>query len=125
MQVTKCWLVTRNHTLQELHPCVDEVPAPFPTIVPSSSSRTVSTRTVGAKAKQGQEISLQFNLCNEPWLKYTLSVIADGGLKPSQWTSSRLHDEVLLLETTGCVLPCRRTQHGNTFYLLTCFASLD
>ena len=44
---------------------------------------------------------MQYNLCNEPWLKYTLSAIADRGLKRSQWTSSRLLDEVLLLETAG------------------------
>ena len=46
-------------------------------------------------------LALQYNLCNEPWLKYTLSAIADRGLKSSQWTSSRLMDEVLLLETAG------------------------
>jgi hypothetical protein len=48
----------------------------------------------------GQEVSVQFNLCNEPWLKYTLPAIADRGLKPSMWTSSRLLDDVLLLETS-------------------------
>ena len=25
----------------------------------------------------GQEVSVQYNLCNEPWLKYTLPAIAD------------------------------------------------
>lgn len=40
-----------------------------------------------------------YNLCNEPWLKYTWHVVVDRGLKPSAWTSARLHDEVLLLET--------------------------
>ena len=49
----------------------------------------------------GQEVSVQYNLCNEPWLKYTLSAIADRGLKRSQWTSSRLLDEALMLETAG------------------------
>ena len=44
----------------------------------------------------------QYNLCNEPWLKYTLSAIADRGLKRSQWTSSRMLDEVLFLETARC-----------------------
>ena len=46
---------------------------------------------------------MQYNLCNEPWLKYTLSAVADRGLKSSQWTSSRLLDEVLLVETAGWV----------------------
>jgi hypothetical protein len=46
-----------------------------------------------------QEITLQYNLCNEPWLKYTMTAVSDRGLKPSQWTSARLHSEVLYLET--------------------------
>ncbi len=44
-------------------------------------------------------MSIQFNLCNEPWLKYTLSAIADKGMKHSGWTSARLRSEVLFLET--------------------------
>ena len=46
-----------------------------------------------------QEITLQYNLCNEPWLKYTMTAVSDRGLKPGQWTSARLHSEVLYLET--------------------------
>ena len=42
---------------------------------------------------------MQYSLCNEPWLKYTMGVIADRGLRPSQWTSARLLTEVLFLET--------------------------
>lgn len=42
---------------------------------------------------------MQFNLCNEPWLKYSMLLVADQGLKPSQWTSARLLREVLFLET--------------------------
>jgi hypothetical protein len=50
-----------------------------------------------------QEVSIQFNLCNEPWLKYTLSAIADKGMKQPGWTSARLRSEVLFLETNWCV----------------------
>ena len=46
-----------------------------------------------------QEVTIQYNLCNEPWLKYSMAAVADRGLKPSQWTSARLHKEVLFLET--------------------------
>ena len=46
-----------------------------------------------------QEITLQYNLCNEPWLKYTMTAVSDRGLKPSQWASARLHSEVLYLES--------------------------
>lgn len=50
-----------------------------------------------------QEVSVLFNLCNEPWLKYTLSAIADRGMKHAGWTSARLRGEVLFLETNRWV----------------------
>lgn len=96
-EVHKCWLVTRVGTVIELRPCVDEVPAPYPTVLPQGADRQVQTRT--GKGKQSQEVTVQFNLCNEPWLKYTLSAIADKGLKPASFTAARLHHEVLFLET--------------------------
>ncbi len=86
-----------------LQPSADEVPAAYPT-VHTAFDRQIQTRSTGRHKSGGQEVSVQFNLCNEPWLKYTLSAIADRGLKRSQWTSSRLLDEVLLLETAGWVL---------------------
>lgn len=46
-----------------------------------------------------QEVTIQYNLCNEPWLKYSMAAVADRGLKASQWTSARLRTEVLYLET--------------------------
>ena len=42
---------------------------------------------------------MQYNLCNEPRIKYSMAAVADRGLKPSQWTSARLRAEVLVLET--------------------------
>lgn len=48
------------------------------------------------------QVCVQFNLVNEPWLKYTLATVADKGLKHSQLTSARLRSEVLLLETARC-----------------------
>ncbi|PNH12375.1 hypothetical protein TSOC_000649 [Tetrabaena socialis] len=88
-------------TTIDLQPCVDEVPAPYPTVQPLVSDRQITTRTTGAKSKVSQEVSIQFNLCNEPWLKYTLSAIADKGMKHSGWTSARLRSEVLFLETNS------------------------
>ena len=32
---------------------------------------------------------MQYNLCNEPRIKYSMAAVADRGLKPSQWTSAR------------------------------------
>lgn len=46
-----------------------------------------------------QEVTIQYNLCNEPWLKYSMAAVADRGLKASQWTSARLRNQVLYLET--------------------------
>ena len=46
-----------------------------------------------------QEMTLVYNLSNEPWPKYNMAAIADHGLKPSQWTSARFQTQVLLMET--------------------------
>ena len=46
---------------------------------------------------------MQYNLCNEPWLKYAIGAVADRGLKASQWTSARLSSDVLFVETHRCV----------------------
>jgi len=42
---------------------------------------------------------MQYNLCNEPWLKFSIGTVADRGLKASQWTGSRLSSDVLYVET--------------------------
>ena len=42
---------------------------------------------------------MQFNMCNEPWSKYSMQGVADRGLKPAQLTSARLHREVLFVES--------------------------
>mmetsp|Transcript_25976 Transcript_25976/g.56618 ORF Transcript_25976/g.56618 Transcript_25976/m.56618 type:complete len:354 (-) Transcript_25976:777-1838(-) len=96
-KVEQCIITTRSGTQLDLQPCVDEVPAPYPSVQPGSLDRQITTRNT--KGKVSQEVSIQFNLCNEPWLKYTLSAISDKGLKASQWTCARLHEEVLFLET--------------------------
>ncbi|EMS49258.1 hypothetical protein TRIUR3_13360 [Triticum urartu] len=47
-----------------------------------------------------REVTIQYNLCNEPWLKYSISIVADKGLKKSLYTSARLKKgEVIYLET--------------------------
>lgn len=72
-----------------------------PTFVPTTLERVVSSKgTVSDKrSKVIREVTVQYNLCNEPWLKYHLSQVADRGLKLSQWTSSRLRREVLYMES--------------------------
>jgi hypothetical protein len=61
---------------------------------------TRSSAGAGSRQKTVQEVTVLYNLCNEPWLKYTLAALADRGLKPSAWTSARLREETLYLETS-------------------------
>lgn len=99
-QVERCWLVTRSAQFVELPPCIDDLPAAQATVQPQFNDRQITTRNTGnVKSKQCQEVSVQFNLCNEPWLKYSLAAIADKGMKPSQLTSARLLTSVLFVET--------------------------
>ncbi|KAK8677049.1 hypothetical protein V6N13_142605 [Hibiscus sabdariffa] len=50
-----------------------------------------------------REVTIQYNLCNEPWIKYSISIVADKGLKNPFYTSARLKKgEVLYLETHSC-----------------------
>ena len=46
-----------------------------------------------------QEVTVMFNLVNEPWLKYNMAAVADKGLKPHEWTSAKLHSHVMYLES--------------------------
>ncbi|CAK9189453.1 unnamed protein product [Sphagnum troendelagicum] len=75
-----------------------------PTLAPAASERTVTTRAACSNAYLQQrlvrEVTIQYNLCNEPWLKYSMSIVADRGLKKSQYTSARLKKgDVLYMET--------------------------
>ncbi len=57
-----------------------------------------------------QEMTVVYNITNEPWPKYNMAAIADRGLKPSQWTSARFQTQVLLVETARytCSSSCPR-----------------
>ena len=45
------------------------------------------------------QVAVAFNLCNEPWLKYSLHEVADRGLGTRELTSAKLMEQVLFLET--------------------------
>ena len=45
-----------------------------------------------------------FSLTNEPWLKYNMAAVADKGLRPHEWTSAKLHCQVMYLESHRCAL---------------------
>nr|XP_024369246.1 myb-like protein X isoform X3 [Physcomitrium patens]XP_024369247.1 myb-like protein X isoform X3 [Physcomitrium patens]XP_024369248.1 myb-like protein X isoform X3 [Physcomitrium patens] len=88
----------------ELKPCLTRTPPIAPTLAPAASERTVTTRAASSNAYRQQrfmqEVTIQYNLCNEPWAKYCMNNVADRGLKKSQYTSARLKKgEVLYVET--------------------------
>jgi len=73
------------------------------TFMMGGGERGVHTRGGSEASRRGRyvsEVTLQFSLTNEPWLKYTLAAVADRGLKRAAWTSARLREEVLFLETS-------------------------
>ena len=98
-----CWLVKRDGTILSLKKNITGSSDYVPTYVPACSDRAVTTRSTTATAERRQrnlpEQSFVFNLSNEVCMKYSIFTVADRGLRPWQWTSSRLQGEVLYLET--------------------------
>ncbi|KAJ0962229.1 hypothetical protein J5N97_030057 [Dioscorea zingiberensis] len=102
--VERCCIVKKGGGTIDLEPRLTHMSAVEPTLAPVSTERTITTRAAASNALRQQrfvhEITIQYNLCNEPWLKYSISVVADKGLKKPLYTSARLKKgEVLYLET--------------------------
>merc|ERR1712060_747329 len=78
-------------------------PPAVPTWLPAAVEKQVNTRAAAHAAEKRQryarEVTVQYSLCNEPWLKYAPHVVADKGLRPSQWTAARLRKDAIYLET--------------------------
>ena len=74
-----------------------------PTYAPLSVERAVHTRSNASNMEKRQrfvtQVAVAFNLCNEPWLKYSLHEVADRGLSTRELTSAKLMEQVLFLET--------------------------
>ena len=74
-----------------------------PTMLLANTERAVTTRSAaqGTSSKQryAQEVTVMYNLCNEPWLKYQMHLVVDRGLSHAKWTSARMLDETLYFET--------------------------
>mmetsp|Transcript_26966 Transcript_26966/g.51389 ORF Transcript_26966/g.51389 Transcript_26966/m.51389 type:complete len:409 (+) Transcript_26966:186-1412(+) len=102
-RIEACKAVTLGGTSVDLDVSLARTPAAVPTFVQSAEMRVLNTRSAANSQERRQrfiqEVTVQYNLCNEPWLKYSMSVVADRGLSASQLTSARLRKEVLLLET--------------------------
>lgn len=103
-KVESCRAVTVNGTSIDLEPTPAHVPPVVPTFFPNNVESVVNTRSHRGDSERRQrliqEVTVQYNLCNEPWLKYSIAAVADQGFKRSQWTAARLRRESLYLETT-------------------------
>ncbi|XP_020695939.1 uncharacterized protein LOC110109288 [Dendrobium catenatum] len=102
--IERCCIVKKGGGTIDLEPRRTHVSAVEPTIAPVSAERTMTTRAAASNALRQQrfvrEVTVQYNLCNEPWLKYSINIVADKGLKKPLYTSARLKKgEVLYLET--------------------------
>ncbi|KAL8473897.1 hypothetical protein ACS0TY_030675 [Phlomoides rotata] len=103
-RVERCCIVKKGGGIIDLEPCLTHSSTMEPTLAPVSVERTMTTRAAASNALRQQrfvrEVTIQFNLCMEPWLKYSISAVADKGLKKSLFTSARLKKgEVLYVET--------------------------
>ncbi|PWA47647.1 Histone deacetylation protein Rxt3 [Artemisia annua] len=103
-RVERCHIVKKGGGTIDLEPCLTHTSTVEPTLAPVVVERTMTTRAAASNALRQQrfvrEVTLQYNLCNEPWIKYSISAIADKGLKKPLFTSARLKKgEVLYLES--------------------------
>uniref|UniRef100_A0A0E0EB62 Histone deacetylation protein Rxt3 n=1 Tax=Oryza meridionalis TaxID=40149 RepID=A0A0E0EB62_9ORYZ len=89
-RIERCCIVKKGGGTIDLEPRLSHTSAVEPTLAPNALRQQRFVR----------EVTIQYNLCNEPWLKYSISIVADKGLKKSLYTSARLKKgEVIYLET--------------------------
>ncbi|XP_061369463.1 uncharacterized protein LOC133312306 [Gastrolobium bilobum] len=103
-RVERCCIVKKGGGTIDLEPCLTHASTVEPTLAPVAVERTITTRAAASNALRQQryvrEVTIQYNLCNEPWIKYGINIVADKGLKKPLYTSARLKKgEVLYLET--------------------------
>lgn len=103
-RVERCCIVKKGGGMIDLEPCLTHTSTVEPTLAPVVVERTMTTRAAASNALRQQrfvrEVTIQYNLCNEPWIKYSISAVADKGLKKPLFTSARLKKgEVLYLES--------------------------
>ncbi|XP_061349562.1 uncharacterized protein LOC133294824 [Gastrolobium bilobum] len=106
-RIERCCIVKKGGGTIDLEPCLTHTSTVEPTLAPVTVERTMTTRAAASNALRQQrfvrEVTIQYNLCNEPWIKYSISIVADKGLKKPLYTSARLKKgEVLYLETHSC-----------------------
>ncbi|GAU28466.1 hypothetical protein TSUD_294690 [Trifolium subterraneum] len=106
-RVERCCIVKKGGGTIDLEPCLTHTSTIEPSLAPMAVERTITTRAAASNTSRKQrfirEVTIQYNLCNEPWIKYSISIVADKGLKRPLYTSARLKKgEVLYLETHSC-----------------------
>ncbi|CAF2355240.1 unnamed protein product [Brassica napus] len=101
-KVERCYILKKGGGTIELEPSLTH--SSEPTLAPMAVDKSMTTRAAASNGQRQQrfvrEVTIQYNLCNEPWIKYSISAVADKGLKKPLFTSARLKKgEVLYLET--------------------------
>ncbi|KAK6947073.1 Histone deacetylation protein Rxt3 [Dillenia turbinata] len=96
--VEGCWIVKKGGGTVDLEPLLMHSSSVEPTLV---AAPVVADRSAAAwSALLVREVTVQYNLCNEPWMKYSISIVADKGLSKPFYTHARLKKgDVLYLET--------------------------
>ncbi|XP_020597270.1 uncharacterized protein LOC110037049 [Phalaenopsis equestris] len=104
-RIESCSIVKKGGEKIKIEPHFTRISGLEPTIAPLPFERKMITRAAAASSALSRqrfvrEVSVQYNLCNEPWIKYSVSIVADRGMRKPLYTSARLKKgEVLYLET--------------------------
>ncbi|KAG0488829.1 hypothetical protein HPP92_007640 [Vanilla planifolia] len=104
-RIERCSIIKKGGDMIKLEPCFTHYSVPEPTISPLPSEWTVMARAGAASNAMWQhrfvqQVPVLYNLCNEPWTKYTVTMVADKGTRKPLYTSTRLKKgDCLYLET--------------------------
>jgi hypothetical protein len=109
-KIESAFIATRSGHMVDLTAAGGDGALVAPTFAPSAGSRHNTRSTVGSRNRPSAEVTLLYNLANEPWLKYTMASVADQGLGSDHWTSARLRGATLYLETARERLELRRVE---------------
>ncbi|CAH8270500.1 unnamed protein product [Arabidopsis lyrata] len=102
-RVERCYILKKGGGTIELEPSLTHSSTVEPTLAPMAMTTRAAASNALRQQRFVREVTIQYNLCNEPWIKYSISIVADKGLKKPLFTSARLKKgEVLYLETHSC-----------------------
>ena len=105
------WSGAHNGVSYKVERCLQHtsgaVPPPEVSLLrPNPTTRQIPGSLVQIAPGPGQSFAIPpaaclvvFSLSSEPWLKYSLALVADQGTDRERWTSTRLRREALYLES--------------------------